>query len=175
MKTDVDVGDELSFLKRPNISSDGALFLFYVRDTINNMYDHQLRHDNLLHFRNQVVGIDGSSGSSASAENAAVGHSIMIAPSNNVTHHLLDDYQQPYDESAFDQSMYGNINKSSASGDELSENFSSPYLMLWPQRSAWISVFTLMLIVATVGNTLVAWIVLGQLLFHLISFPIKDF
>lgn len=38
---------------------------------------------------------------------------------------------------------------------------SSPYLMAWPIRSAWIAIFAIMLVVATVGNALVAWIVLG--------------
>lgn len=40
-------------------------------------------------------------------------------------------------------------------------NFSSPYLMPWPQRSAWIAVFTLLVVVATVGNALVVWVVYG--------------
>lgn len=39
---------------------------------------------------------------------------------------------------------------------------SSPYLMAWPIRSAWIAIFAIMLVVATVGNALVAWIVLGN-------------
>lgn len=169
MKTDVtDVGAE-----HLNRSSDGALFLSYVRDSINNMYHGSLRQhaDHVLHFHNQIIGSTdaGSPGSSTSSagSSAVAGHSMMIVPSSNVTHRLWDDYQQHYDESAFDQPMYygSSINKSNVSGDDLSENFSSPYVMLWPQRSAWISVFTLMLIVATVGNTLVAWIVLGQL-FH---------
>ncbi len=43
------------------------------------------------------------------------------------------------------------------------DNFSSPYLMPWPQRSAWIAIFTFLVIVAAVGNSLVAWIVFGQL------------
>lgn len=43
------------------------------------------------------------------------------------------------------------------------ETFSSPYLMPWPQRTSWIVVFSLMLLVATVGNALVAWIVFGSL------------
>ena len=42
------------------------------------------------------------------------------------------------------------------------ETFSSPYLMPWPQRTSWIVVFSLMLLVATAGNALVAWIVFGS-------------
>ena len=55
------------------------------------------------------------------------------------------------------------INQSVEDGDQLQKNYSSPYLMPWLQQSAWIVVFTLMLVVATVGNALVAWIVLGTL------------
>ena len=55
-------------------------------------------------------------------------------------------------------------NQSAEGDDQLQKNYSSPYLMTWPQQSAWIVVFTLMLIVATVGNALVAWIVLGTLI-----------
>lgn len=54
-------------------------------------------------------------------------------------------------------------NQSTEDDDQLQKNHSSPYLMPWPQQSAWITIFTLMLIVATVGNALVAWIVLGTL------------
>lgn len=46
------------------------------------------------------------------------------------------------------------------------ETFSSPYLMPWPQRTSWIVVFSLMLLVATLGNALVAWIVFGKSRFH---------
>lgn len=46
-------------------------------------------------------------------------------------------------------------------------NFSSPYLMPWPQRSAWIAVFTLLVVVATVGNALVVWVVYGQFFLRL--------
>lgn len=42
------------------------------------------------------------------------------------------------------------------------DNFSSPYMMPWPQRTSWIAVFTLLVVVAAVGNSLVAWIVFGQ-------------
>jgi hypothetical protein len=58
----------------------------------------------------------------------------------------------------------GSYNGSDYDGtdNDLSENYSSPYLMPWPQRTSWIAIFTLMLFVAIVGNTLVAWIVLGQ-------------
>lgn len=44
-----------------------------------------------------------------------------------------------------------------------STNFTSPHLMPWPQRSAWIAVFTLLVVVAAVGNALVVWVVYGQL------------
>lgn len=43
--------------------------------------------------------------------------------------------------------------------------YSSPHVMPWPQRASWITVFTIMLLVATVGNALVTWIVLGKLLY----------
>lgn len=43
------------------------------------------------------------------------------------------------------------------------DSFSSPYLMPWPQRTSWIAVFAVLVIVAAVGNSLVAWIVFGQL------------
>lgn len=42
-------------------------------------------------------------------------------------------------------------------------NTTASYLMPWPERTAWIGIFTLMLFVATVGNALVAWIVLGTI------------
>lgn len=68
-------------------------------------------------------------------------------------------------------SDYGNAtteNATSNSSDSVNstlphDNFSSPYLMAWPQRSAWIAIFTFLVIVAAVGNSLVAWIVFGQL------------
>lgn len=41
------------------------------------------------------------------------------------------------------------------------ENVTSTFLMPWLQRSAWIGIFALMLVVAIAGNALVAWIVLG--------------
>lgn len=43
-----------------------------------------------------------------------------------------------------------------------SSSNSSQYIMPWPARTAWITIFSLMLVVATVGNALVAWIVLGR-------------
>jgi len=46
-------------------------------------------------------------------------------------------------------------------GDDSGDNFTSTFLMPWPQRSAWIGIFALMLVVAIAGNALVAWIVLG--------------
>ncbi|EFX77113.1 hypothetical protein DAPPUDRAFT_54432 [Daphnia pulex] len=59
--------------------------------------------------------------------------------------------------------MYNGSDYDGASGDNnLSDNYSSPYLMPWPQRTSWIAIFTLMLFVAIVGNTLVAWIVLAH-------------
>jgi len=46
-------------------------------------------------------------------------------------------------------------------GVDSGNNFTSTFLMPWPQRSAWIVIFVLMLVVAIAGNALVAWIVLG--------------
>lgn len=67
------------------------------------------------------------------------------------------------DTSSSSDVMYNGSDYDGASGDNnLSDNYSSPYLMPWPQRTSWIAIFTLMLFVAIVGNTLVAWIVLGQ-------------
>ncbi|EFX77115.1 hypothetical protein DAPPUDRAFT_54510 [Daphnia pulex] len=42
------------------------------------------------------------------------------------------------------------------------DSFSSPYLMPWPQRTSWIAVFAVLVIVAAVGNSLVAWIVFAH-------------
>ncbi|KAI9564743.1 hypothetical protein GHT06_008484 [Daphnia sinensis] len=42
------------------------------------------------------------------------------------------------------------------------DNFSSSYMMPWPQRTSWIAVFTLLVVVAAVGNSLVVWIVLAH-------------
>lgn len=53
-------------------------------------------------------------------------------------------------------------NDTTGNSTSLRDNFSSPYLMPWPQRSAWIAVFTLLVFVAAVGNALVAWIVFGK-------------
>ncbi len=47
-------------------------------------------------------------------------------------------------------------------GNDSGENVTSTFLMPWPQRSAWIGIFALMLVVAIAGNALVAWIVLGS-------------
>ena len=80
------------------------------------------------------VGNDSTSSSSLSPSD------LMDASSNNVS---SSDYVDLADH-------------------DMSENYSSPYLMPWPQRTSWIAIFTLMLFVAIVGNTLVAWIVLGQ-------------
>ena len=54
-------------------------------------------------------------------------------------------------------------------GGDSGDNFTSTFLMPWPQRSAWIGIFVLMLVVAIAGNALVAWIVLGLYL----TTPIK--
>lgn len=53
---------------------------------------------------------------------------------------------------------YDNETNNLTSGD----SFSSPYLMPWPQRFSWIAIFTLLVVVAAVGNALVAWIVFGE-------------
>ena len=82
------------------------------------------------------VGNDSSSSSSLSPSD------LMDANSNNISSDYVDLADQ----------------------HDMSENYSSPYLMPWPQRTSWIAIFTLMLFVAIVGNTLVAWIVLGQCL-----------
>ena len=57
----------------------------------------------------------------------------------------------------------GNATRNDLSAPAGEDNFpSSPYyLMPWPQRFAWITVFALLVIVAAVGNSLVAWIVFG--------------
>ncbi len=75
--------------------------------------------------------------------------------------------------SALDSDCDGLTNRGNASHDGASNststagNFSSSpyYLMPWLQRSAWIAVFALLVIVAAVGNSLVAWIVFGQFAF----------
>lgn len=47
-------------------------------------------------------------------------------------------------------------------GVDSGDNFTlSTLLMPWPQRSAWIGIFALMLVVAIAGNALVTWIVIG--------------
>lgn len=118
---------------------------FYVNKSANTVYDDQTHRDESVRSMSHVA-IEGS----LIVTNALVGGASF----ENVTG--LDDYH--YDESGFGDSIYNNT-----SGDVESGTFSSPYLMPWPQRSAWITVFTMMLLVATVGNTLVAWIVLGEL------------
>lgn len=51
---------------------------------------------------------------------------------------------------------------SDAYDDNVTTSSSSVYSMAWPMRSAWIAIFAFMLVVAFVGNTLVAWVVLGN-------------
>jgi hypothetical protein len=74
------------------------------------------------------------------------------------------------DSGGFNESYGNDINSSAAANSSGSnstsfhdDSFSSPYLMPWPQRTSWIVVFAVLVIVAAVGNSLVAWIVFGQL------------
>ena len=126
-------------------SNSRSLFLSYVRDSINHINNHQIRQvDNTLAQMQSDV-----------TDGPVAGNGNQLLSSNGT---IFDDYQH------YGETIYGNYNGSEGGdGDEFLENFSSPYLMPWPQRTAWIAVFTLMLLVATVGNALVAWIVLGQL------------
>lgn len=119
-----------------------ALFLLYVRDSINKINTHQFRQiDNAFNVQMQ----------------GDVTEELVTGNGN------VSSIGVRFVEQSFGETVYSNYNTSGGGdGDELLENFSSPYLMPWPQRTAWIAVFTLMLLVATVGNTLVAWIVLGQ-------------
>lgn len=89
---------------------------------------------------------------------SAVGstESTMMSSSSTVEDHT--SYEYSYEELSYYSTESPTVNETGA----FNENSSSPYLMPWPQRSAWIVVFTLMLLVAIAGNTLVAWIVLGN-------------
>lgn len=136
-------------------NSQQPVFLFFVRDSIHDLYNHQLRRlDNVIHMLDSAVGDGLTSGKSTYVTAGGV-----VPHANNSA---WDDYQHYVDESSLGDSFYGNNGSAGFDDDDVFDNFSSPYLMPWPQRTAWIAVFTLMLLVATVGNTLVAWIVLGQ-------------
>lgn len=133
-----------------------ALLLLYVRDSINKINNHQFRQiDNAINVQMQ---------GDVTEESVTGNGNIFLSGSSTIINGTAWDGYQQFVEPSFGETVYGNYNTSGGGdGDELLENFSSPYLMPWPQRTAWIAVFTLMLLVATVGNTLVAWIVLGQL------------
>lgn len=48
------------------------------------------------------------------------------------------------------------------SRDYAIDSYNSQHVMPWPQRAGWITVFTVMLLVATIGNALVTWIIFGK-------------
>lgn len=120
-------------------------FIVYLSESVNSAFDQQLHPFDSVRSMPHVA--------NESTFPLLVTNALVGGPMENVTG-SSDDYH--YESSLPD--VYHN-----RSGDEVSGTFSSPYLMPWPQRSAWITVFAMMLVVATVGNTLVAWIVLGQL------------
>jgi hypothetical protein len=58
-----------------------------------------------------------------------------------------------------------NTVKRTAMSDFMSEcllNLQNPYEMVWWQKLVWTVIFASMLVVATGGNTIVMWIVLGK-------------
>ena len=90
--------------------------------------------------------------SSWSGATGSQGDKAMYTASNESD--VWSDYQMYSDIDPYGNgSFYQRSNNSSSSSD---------HVMTWPQRTAWITIFSLMLFVATVGNALVAWIVLGQ-------------
>lgn len=95
------------------------------------------------------------------------GRSVSTADGSFTQDRWVEDESYPEADFLSDY-VYGNStgNSTGNSSDSLNStsqrnNFSSPYLMPWPQRSAWIAIFTFLVIVAAVGNSLVAWIVFG--------------
>ncbi|XP_057370381.2 neuromedin-K receptor-like isoform X2 [Daphnia carinata] len=153
-------------------------FLFYLlRDsTVNNAHNHGEVGNlvnvtqNLLGFlQSDVLLLNGLAPSYYGSDTSVFGGL------DNVTTAWAGDYDQWYyaQSSAFVDSRTMNVSSSYSENDydfvgttysnnDVSENYSSPYLMPWPQRTSWIAIFTLMLFVAIVGNTLVAWIVLAH-------------
>ena len=75
----------------------------------------------------------------------------------------LLDIEAILDGSGLEAGNFMPDNDSESDNSTSSDNFSSPYLMPWPQRTSWIAIFTLLVVVAAVGNALVAWIVFGEL------------
>ena len=54
-----------------------------------------------------------------------------------------------------------NADNSSKNSTLLDDNF-APFSMSESQRIVWIAIFSILMIAATVGNSLVVWIVLGE-------------
>jgi hypothetical protein len=75
---------------------------------------------------------------------------------------MMMDSGDGFNESVSSSSS-SNYSTAVAAMDSSYDNSTSSYLMPWPQRTSWIVVFAVLVIVAAVGNSLVAWIVFGQL------------
>lgn len=159
-------------------------FLFYLlRHSIVNT-EHNEFHRRVDHVSNVTQSLLGFLQSDvllfaglASSHHGSV--SSVHGGQDNVTDAWDSDYQghyyaestNPFDSRTMNASSSYNGNDYDSAGttdsnNDVSENYSSPYLMPWPQRTSWIAIFTLMLFVAIVGNTLVAWIVLGQYILY---------
>lgn len=159
-------------------------FLFYLlRDsTVNNAHNHgevgniaNVTQSFLGFLQSDVLLLTGLASSQHGSDTSVFGGL------DNVTAAWDGDYDRPYYaqssnlvdsrtmnvSSSYSENDYDSVGTTDSNND-VSENHSSPYLLPWPQRTSWIAIFTLMLFVAIVGNTLVAWIVLG--LFHFFVF-----
>lgn len=159
-------------------------FLFYLlRDsTVNNAHNHgevgniaNVTQSFLGFLQSDVLLLTGLASSQHGSDTSVFGGL------DNVTAAWDGDYDRPYYaqssnvvdsrtmnvSSSYSENDYDSVGTTDSNND-VSENHSSPYLLPWPQRTSWIAIFTLMLFVAIVGNTLVAWIVLG--LFHFFFF-----
>uniref|UniRef100_A0A0P5S0U6 Class a rhodopsin g-protein coupled receptor gprllk n=1 Tax=Daphnia magna TaxID=35525 RepID=A0A0P5S0U6_9CRUS len=153
-------------------------FLFYLlRDsTVNNAHNHgevgniaNVTQSFLGFLQSDVLLLTGLASSQHGSDTSVFGGL------DNVTAAWDGDYDRPYYaqssnlvdsrtmnvSSSYSENDYDSVGTTDSNND-VSENHSSPYLLPWPQRTSWIAIFTLMLFVAIVGNTLVAWIVLAH-------------
>jgi hypothetical protein len=134
MATDVDYDSEIS---HSNGNVIGFLLQMVNEASSSSVDNHQQQYHDPL-------------SSSWSGATWPVGNKAMYTASNESD--VWSDYQM-----YSDIDPYGN-----GSFHQRSDNSStSEHVMSWPQRTAWITIFSLMLFVATIGNALVAWIVLG--------------
>ncbi|XP_057370382.1 tachykinin-like peptides receptor 86C [Daphnia carinata] len=134
----------------------GRLFSFYVRNTtsyVANKYYTNIAENQQLDVIGPEEYADGGYPSSKS---------VSIPPEVEWPRDAEEDFFMA-DVAGFNGS-FSNTNFSYPGNMTLHRegNFSSPYMMPWPQRTSWIAVFTLLVVVAAVGNSLVVWIVLAH-------------